>query len=60
MTELNGKEVEGRPLSVREAKPNAERGNRDGGNNGRQRYEYNDPNSTDISGRSYGNRNGWW
>jgi RNA recognition motif-containing protein len=60
MTDLNGKEVEGRPLSVREAKPNAERGNRDGGNNGRQRYEYNDPNSTDISGRSYGNRNGWW
>lgn len=60
MTELNGKEVEGRPLSVREAKPNMERGARDNNMNNRPRYEYTDPNSTDTSGRSYGNRNGIW
>lgn len=60
MNELNGKEIEGRPLSVREAKPNMERSSRDGSAGPRQRYEYTDPNSTDTTGRSYGNRNGWW
>jgi len=71
MEALNGKEVEGRPLSVREAKPNMDkRNNREGGNNSGgggggwqprgHRAEYNDPNGTDTSGRSYGNRNGWW
>lgn len=60
MTELNGKEVEGRPLSVREAKPIMDRGTRDGSITNKARYEYSDPNSTDTSGRSYGNRNGMW
>ena len=62
MGELNGKEIEGRPLSVREAKPNMERANRDNYNNGGSRYrqEYNDPFGTDTTGKSYGNRNGWW
>ena len=60
MTELNGKEVEGRPLSVREAKPNMDRGSRDNNMNNKARYEFNDPNSTDTTGRSYGNRNGIW
>ena len=60
MGELNGKEIDGRPLTVREAKPNMEKRSRgeDGGSN--RRYEYNDPTGTDTSGRSYGNRNGWW
>jgi len=72
MEALNGKEIEGRPLSVREAKPNMDKrggGGRDGGGNSGggggwqprgHRAEYNDPNGTDTSGRSYGNRNGWW
>lgn len=60
MSELNGREVEGRPLSVREAKPNMDRGSRDGSMANKNRYEFNDPNSTDTSGRSYGNRNGIW
>ena len=58
--EMNGKEVEGRPLSVREAKPNMDRGSRDGNLTNKARYEFNDPNSTDTTGRSYGNRNGIW
>jgi cold-inducible RNA-binding protein len=70
MEALNGKEIDGRPLSVREAKPNMDkRNNREGNNSGGggggwqprgHRAEYNDPNGTDTSGRSYGNRNGWW
>lgn len=65
MAELNGKEIEGRPVSVREAKPNMERANRDNYNNSssggsRYRQEYNDPFGTDTTGKSYGNRNGWW
>jgi RNA recognition motif-containing protein len=71
MEALNGKEIDGRPLSVREAKPNMDKrgGNREGGGNSGggggwqprgHRAEYNDPNGTDTSGRSYGNRNGWW
>src|SRR5207302_9621709 len=63
MEVLNGKEIEGRHLSVREAKPNMDkRGNRDGGGNqgggggGWQpcghRAEYNDPSGTDTTGRS--------
>ncbi len=72
MEALNGKETEGRPLSVREAKPNMDKrggGGRDGGGNSGggggwqprgHRAEYNDPSGTDTSGRSYGNRNGWW
>lgn len=60
MSELNGREIEGRPLSVREAKPVMDRSSRDGSMNNRARYEYTDPNSTDTSGRSYGNRNGTW
>ena len=69
MESLNGKEIEGRPLTVREAKPNMDkRGNREGNSGGGgggwqprgHRAEYNDPSGTDTSGRSYGNRNGWW
>ena len=68
MEALNGKEIDGRPLSVREANPNMDkRGGRDGNSGGGggwqprgHRAEYNDPNGTDTSGRSYGNRNGWW
>ena len=63
MAELNGKEVEGRPVAVREAKANMERANRDSySNNGGSRYrqDYNDPFGTDTTGKSYGNRNGWW
>jgi hypothetical protein len=41
-----------------------ERNNRsEGGGYGqrqRQNYEYNDPTGTDTTGRTYGNRNGWW
>ena len=72
MEGLNGKEIEGRPLSVREAKPNMDKRNREGGGGNNQggggggwqprghRAEYNDPSGTDTTGRSYGNRNGWW
>ncbi len=60
MDELNGKEVEGRPLTVREAKPNMDKRSRGEDSILNKRYEYNDPTGTDTSGRSYGNRNGWW
>ena len=60
MGELNGKEIDGRPLTVREAKPNMEKRSRGGDDPSHKRYEFNDPSGTDISGRSYGNRNGWW
>ncbi len=60
MGELNGKEIEGRPLTVREAKPNMEKRSRGEDSMNHRQYEYNDPNGTDTSGRSYGNRNGWW
>jgi RNA recognition motif-containing protein len=78
MGDLNGKEIEGRQLAVREARPHVERsgggdhggsggGNyRDGGQTNRnQRPNYNhqsldDTESTDTSGRGYGNRRGWW
>ena len=77
MTELNGKEIEGRLLAVREARPHVERtGSRDnsgggdyrGGSGGgarniRPNYNHqslDDTESTDTSGRGYGNRRGWW
>ena len=60
MEELNGKEVEGRPLTVREAKPNMDKRSRGEDSIANKQYEYNDPTGTDTSGRSYGNRNGWW
>ena len=61
MEELNGREIEGRNLSVREARPHVDRST--GGN--RQERErpvqsFSNADSTDTSGRSYGNRRGWW
>lgn len=60
MGELNGKEIEGRPLTVREAKPNMDKRSRGEDSLMNKRYEYTDSTGTDTSGRSYGNRNGWW
>jgi cold-inducible RNA-binding protein len=60
MGELNGKEIEGRPLTVREAKPNMEKRNRGEDSLLHKKYEYGDSMGTDTSGRGYGNRNGWW
>ena len=64
MEELNGREIEGRNLAVREARPHVERGgggDRGGYNQQQRGYE---PQSateeTDTSGRTYGNRRGWW
>lgn len=66
MTDLDGREIEGRNISVREARPNTERSNGERSTNGRavsrERVTNFSDNSesTDISGRSYGNRRGWW
>jgi cold-inducible RNA-binding protein len=68
IAELNGHSIEGRSLLVREARPHVERTNDRGGNNGggsrtpRERISTSLDNAdfTDISGRSYGNRRGWW
>jgi RNA recognition motif-containing protein len=69
MSELNGREIEGRSISVREARPHTERSNGDrdrvasGPRGGlRERYVISTDNteSTDTTGRSYGNRRGWW
>ena len=61
MTELNGREVEGRNLSVREARPHVDR-SQSFERPQRERYGVSTDNSefTDTSGRSYGNRRGWW
>ncbi|HET6402511.1 MAG TPA: RNA-binding protein [Candidatus Kapabacteria bacterium] len=68
MSELNGREIEGRSISVREARPHTERSNGDrdrmasGPRGLRERYVISTDNteSTDTTGRSYGNRRGWW
>jgi cold-inducible RNA-binding protein len=66
MTELNGREIEGRSISVREARPHTERSNGDRMSSGprgvRERYTFSTDNteSTDTTCRSYGNRRGWW
>jgi RNA recognition motif-containing protein len=66
MEELNGREIEGRNLSVREARPHVERSFSGGGGGGgremrdRPVQSYNNEDSTDTTGRSYGNRRGWW
>ena len=65
IAELNGHSIEGRNLLVREARPHVERSN-DRGNGGsrgtRERVTTSLDNQdfTDTSGRSYGNRRGWW
>ena len=61
MTELNGREVEGRNLSVREARPHVER-SQSFERPQRERYGVSTDNTefTDTTGRSYGNRRGWW
>ncbi|GEM_PF-899803 len=64
MSELDGREFEGRNLSVKEARAHVEkaidRGN--GPRFGREHVQlsYDNSESTDTSGRSYGNRRGWW
>ncbi len=79
MEALNGKEIEGRLLAVREARPHVERGggsgggerggsgggynnnnNRNGGGRTREFQSLDDSELTDTSGRTYGNRRGWW
>ena len=61
MSELNGKEIEGRQISVREARPHVER-TFNAERPQRERYYGSNDNSepTDTSGRTYGNRRGWW
>jgi cold-inducible RNA-binding protein len=61
MGELNGREVEGRNLSVREARPHVDR-SQSFERPQRERYGVSTDNSefTDTTGRSYGNRRGWW
>jgi cold-inducible RNA-binding protein len=69
IAELNGHSIEGRSILVREARPHVERTNDRGGNsNGggsrapreRQAILLDNAESTDTTGRSYGNRRGWW
>ena len=72
MSELNGREIEGRSISVREARPHTERSNGGDRSNGerfstgprtqrdRPIYSRDNADSTDTTGRSYGNRRGWW
>src|SRR5438552_7420296 len=61
MTELNGREIEGRNLSVREARPHVDR-SPSFERPQRERYGVSTDNTefTDTTGRSYGNRRGWW
>ncbi len=68
IADLNGHSIEGRSLLVREARPHVERSN-DRGNGGgggsrapreRQAILLDNAESTDTSGRTYGNRRGWW
>ncbi len=65
MSELNGREIEGRNLAVREARPHVDRSNMDRSVTPRLTRErvatsFDNNESTDTSGRSYGNRRGWW
>lgn len=68
IAELNGRSIEGRSLLVREARPHTERssersnGNGNGSRMQRERIPISTDNAefTDTSGRSYGNRRGWW
>jgi cold-inducible RNA-binding protein len=76
MSELNGKEFEGRSIAVREARPHVDRapsGDREQRQNApdrapanpkftRERFVISNDHteSTDTTGRSYGNRRGWW
>ena len=69
IAEVNGRSIEGRSLLVREARPHADRsGDRSerGGSFRPQRERVAVTNSidnmepSDTSGRSYGNRRGWW
>lgn len=61
MAELNGREIEGRNLAVREARPHVERGGDRGASNQIRSFDPTNANEeTDISGRNYGNRRGWW
>jgi len=62
MEDLNGKEIEGRQLAVREARPHVERGERHdrGDRFGQSHHVASETEETDTSGRTYGNRRGWW
>ncbi len=64
IAELNGHSIEGRSLLVREARPHVERAN-DRGNGSRAPRErqavlLDNAETTDTTGRTYGNRRGWW
>lgn len=64
ITGVNGRDVEGRSLLVREARPHADRSMERMNNPRRERVavtnSLDNMESTDTSGRSYGNRRGWW
>ena len=60
MSELNGREIEGRNLSVREARPHVERTFTERPQRERFVASVDNADSTDTTGRSYGNRRGWW
>lgn len=73
MSALNGKEFEGRSIAVREARPHADRAPSERQNAPdrvaaanpkftRERFIISNDHteSTDTTGRSYGNRRGWW
>jgi RNA recognition motif-containing protein len=72
MSELNGREFEGRSIAVREARPQADRAPNERQNApdrpaaspkfARERFVISNDHteSTDTTGRSYGNRRGWW
>ena len=60
MSELNGREIEGRNLSVREARPHVERSFSERPQRERYTISIDNTDSTDTTGRSYGNRRGWW
>ena len=61
---VNGRDIEGRSLLVREARPHADRSTDRSNGMRRERLavtnSLDNMESTDTSGRSYGNRRGWW
>ncbi|HEY3874345.1 MAG TPA: hypothetical protein VGM92_02630 [Candidatus Kapabacteria bacterium] len=62
--EVNGRAIEGRSLLVREARPHVDRSMERSNGVRRERLaitnSIDNVESTDTSGRSYGNRRGWW
>ena len=64
IAEVNGRSIEGRSLLVREAHLHADRSSDRSNGMRRERLavtnSLDNMESTDTSGRSYGNRRGWW